>query len=153
MKIAVGADHAGLLLKERLVVLLREEGHEVEDFGTNTSESVDYPDFAQRVAQAVAGDRAMLGLLVCGTGTGMAIAANKLDGVRAAACTNTFCARMARAHNNANILALGERVIGAGVAEDVLRAFLETPFDGGRHATRVAKIDALGAGSSVQPAP
>lgn len=149
MKIAVGADHAGLLLKDRLVILLREAGHEVEDFGTKAPESVDYPDVAQRVAQAVAGDNAVLGLLVCGTGTGMAIAANKIDGVRAAACTNTFCARMARAHNNANILALGERVIGAGVAEDVLRAFLETPFEGGRHERRVAKIDALASTSEA----
>jgi ribose 5-phosphate isomerase B len=149
VKIAVGADHAGFLLKDRLVALLRDEGHEVEDFGTATVQSVDYPDFAERVAKAVAGDRAALGLLVCGTGTGMAIAANKVAGVRAAACTDTFCARMARAHNNANVLALGERVIGIGVAEDVLRTFLATPFEAGRHQRRVDKIDALAAGSGV----
>jgi len=150
VRIAAAADHAGFRLKERLVALLRSEGHEVDDLGTSCAEqSVDYPDFAASVARAVTCGEAELGLLVCGTGTGMAIAANKQRGVRAAACTDCFSARMARAHNDANVLALGERVIGSGVAEEVLHAFLTTRFEGGRHQQRVAKIDRRAAPAST----
>lgn len=145
MRIAVGADHAGVRLKRHLVSVLAALGHQVADHGTDDEASVDYPDFAAEVAHAVSTGKADCGLLVCGTGTGMAMAANKVPGVRAAACTDCFCARMARAHNNANVLALGERVIGVGVAEDVLRAFLDTDFEGERHARRVEKIAALAA--------
>lgn len=143
MKIAVGADHAGYRLKDLLLEQLTALGHAYEDFGTESASSVDYPDFAGRVARAVADGAADFGLLVCGTGTGMAIAANKVDGVRAAACTDAYSARMARAHNDANVLALGERIIGPGVAEDVVRVFFGTDFEGGRHARRVDKIGAL----------
>ena len=136
----VGADHAGLELKNYLVNVLRRLGDEVEDLGTHSAESVDYPDYAVRVARRVAaGDG--LGLLVCGTGIGMAMAANRVPGVRAAVVTDAFTARATRSHNHANVMAVGQRVIGAGVAEEALKAFRETEFEGGRHQRRVDKID------------
>ncbi|MBM3985085.1 MAG: ribose 5-phosphate isomerase B [Planctomycetes bacterium] len=140
MKIALGADHAGVQVKQRLAELLRREGHEVADLGTQGEASVDYPDFAQAVARAVAGGAAERGLLVCGTGIGMSIAANKVPGVRAAKCNDPYEARMARAHNDANVLCLGARVTDASVMDEMLREFLATPFEGGRHARRVAKM-------------
>jgi len=143
MKIALGADHAGFDLKEHLRTFLTGEGHEVRDFGTDSTESADYPDYATPVARSVAAGRSELGLLVCGTGTGMAIAANKIDGVRAANCWDAECAGLARAHNNANVLTLPGRRLGPAEAEDIVRTFLATPFDGGRHQRRVAKITAL----------
>ncbi len=143
MKVVVGADHAGFELKERLRQTLLDLEHEVEDLGTYSQDSTDYPDYAALVARAVAEGRGERGLLVCGTGVGMAIAANKVDGVRAATCESPSTARMARAHNDANVLALGGRLLGDELAKEILRTFLETPFDGGRHQRRVEKIAAL----------
>ena len=143
MRIALGADHAGFELKERLKADLARQGHEVEDFGTTTSDPADYPDYAAAVARAVASGGSDRGVLVCGTGTGMAIAANKVRRVRAAPCCDAEAARLARAHNDANVLALAGRRLGPEAAEEILTTFLATPFDGGRHARRVAKISAL----------
>ena len=142
MKIAAGADHAGYQLKERLIRTLRGQGHEVRDLGTLSAESVDYPDYAAAVAGAVADGSvteggAERGLLVCGTGIGVAIAANKVHGIRAATCNDLFTARMARAHNDANVLALGARVVGVGLAKEIIRAFFSTEWEGARHARRV----------------
>jgi ribose 5-phosphate isomerase B len=142
-KVVLGSDHAGLALRAEALRVARESGFEAEDLGPAPGESVDYPDYAARVAQAVAAGRARLGILVCGTGIGMSIAANKVKGVRAAHCTTEYEARMARAHNDANVLCLGERVIGIGLGGAVVRAFLAQPFEGGRHQRRVDKIGAL----------
>ncbi len=141
-RIAIGADHAGRGLKEIILSFLREAGYSVEDMGTYGDESVDYPDYALRVAQAVATGAADLGVLICGTGIGMSIAANKVRGIRAAVATDCYMARMAREHNDANILCLGGRVVGPGLAVEIVRAFLESRFAGGRHARRVEKIRA-----------
>ncbi len=141
MKIAVGSDHAGFRLKEELAALLREWGHEVEDHGPQDEASVDYADFAHVVASAVGSRAADRGLLVCGTGLGMAMAANRHEGVRAAACADGYSATMTRAHNDANVLCLGSRVVGPGLARAILEAFVQTPFDGGRHVRRVEKIE------------
>ena len=143
MKIALGADHAGMMLSVDLAKSLTEAGHQVEDLGTYSEASVDYPDFAKKVADSVAGGKTELGILVCGTGIGMSITANKVHGVRAAVCRTEFEAKMARAHNDANILCLGQRVTGPGLAKEVVRAFISSSFEGGRHASRVAKITAL----------
>jgi len=141
MRIAVGADHAGFSLKEHLAGWLALAGHEVRDLGTHSGESVDYPDFAKAVADAVASGSADRGLLVCFTGAGMAIAANKVDGVRATLGWNPDEVRLTREHNDANVLTLGAKFTQADVAEDLLRVFLSTSFqDGGRHARRVEKI-------------
>lgn len=140
MKIAVGADHAGYELKQRLAKALVRMGHEVQDLGTHDTQSVDYPDFAGAVACAVADGSVERGLLVCGTGIGMSIRANREPAVRAAKCNDPFEARMARAHNDANVLCLGARVVDASVAEEMLGLFMATPFEGGRHAGRVAKL-------------
>ena len=141
MKIAVGSDHAGLPLKEAVVKYLREKGCDFHDFGTMTPERVDYPDFAEKVAEAVAGGEFDFGILVCATGVGISIAANKVPGIRAALCGNSFVARMSRLHNDANIIALGSRVTGAGLAIDCVETFLTTPFSGEeRHAKRVRLI-------------
>lgn len=141
--IALGADHAGVSLKEELKVWLLTRGHEVKDFGTFSTEAVDYPDHAAAVASAVAGGAAERGLLVCGTGIGMAIAANKVPGVRAVACTDAYTARLSREHNDANVLALGARLTAPDAAVEILRTWLEATFEGGRHARRVAKLTAL----------
>jgi len=138
---AIGADHAGLVLKERLKLVLKRRGLEVEDFGAFSEASVDYPDFAHRVAAAVASGAATRGLLVCGTGQGMAMAANRHAGVRAALPFDEHSTRLAREHNDANVLALGARTLEPDVAERLLELFLDTPFAGGRHAPRVAKIE------------
>ena len=144
MKWFVGSDHAGYSLKQSLVARLRELGDEVVDLGTHNGEdSVDYPDLAALVGRQVSADQGAKGLLVCGTGIGIAMAANKLPGVRAAVITDAFTARMARAHNNANVIALGQRVTGPGVAEEVLGVFRDTPFEGGRHGRRLDKIEAM----------
>ena len=140
MKIAVGSDHAGYELKQRLAQALQRQGHDVLDLGTHGTESVDYPDFAGAVAGAVRDGQAERGLLVCGTGIGMSIRANREPGVRAAKCNDPFEARMARAHNDANVLCLGARVVDASVAEELVALFLATPFEGGRHALRIAKL-------------
>ena len=147
MKWYVGGDHAGFGLKTALAAKLRELGDEVVDLGTNNGDdSVDYPDFGEKVARAVAEQQDGYGLLVCGTGIGVSIAANKIAGVRAARVTDTFSARMGREHNDANVLCLGERVTGPGVAEDILAAFRDTPFQGGRHQRRLDKLAALDKG-------
>jgi ribose 5-phosphate isomerase B len=143
MRIAAASDHAGLALKRELVESLRVKGHEVSDLGTQTEERVDYPDYAKLVATSIAQGISELGILVCGTGIGMAITANKVHGVRAASCHNEYEARMARAHNDANVLCLGQRVTGPGTAESIVDAFLATSFEGGRHRDRVDKIRAL----------
>lgn len=140
-RIVVGSDHAGFGLKGHLLAALEARGYEVEHVGTTTTDSVDYPDFAHRVAAAVASGESPVGLLVCGSGVGMCISANKHRGVRAVVCSEPYSARMARLHNDANVLCLGERVVGAGVAEEILFAFLDAEFEGGRHARRVAKIE------------
>jgi len=140
MKLAIGSDHAGLVLKREVRRALDERQLAVEDYGTHTDDSVDYPDFAARVAQAVSRGDCALGVLVCGTGIGMSIAANKVSGIRAAVCTTEFEARMARAHNDANVLCLGGRVVGAGLAAQIVEAFLDQRFEGGRHERRLQKI-------------
>jgi ribose 5-phosphate isomerase B len=142
-RIAVGADHAGYLLKDRLAERARELGHEVTDHGTNSAESVDYPDFGAAVGRAVVAGEADLGVLVCGSGIGVAIAANKIHGVRAGTVHDVTSARLARQHNDANVMCLGARFTGEQVALDALDAFLAAEFEGGRHAGRVAKITAL----------
>lgn len=142
-KIAVGSDHAGFRLKSALVEHLRNAGHELHDVGTHEPVSCDYPDFAVAVARAVVSGEAELGLLCCGTGQGMAMSANKVSGVRAAVCSDTFSAHATRQHNDANVLCLGERVVGFGLAADILDAFVSAQFEGGRHALRVAKINGL----------
>lgn len=141
MRIAVGADHAGVHLKDELVAWLNDRGYHVKDVGTNGTDSVDYPDFAHEVANAVAAGEARLGLLVCGTGVGMSMSANRHAKVRAVVCSDTFTARMAREHNDANVLCIGARVVGAGLAQDLLEAFLAAEFEGGRHERRVGKIE------------
>ena len=142
-KVIFGSDHAGLGLRAEAVRVAREKGFEVDDLGPFTRDSVDYPDYARQVAEAVASGRARFGVLVCGTGIGMSISANKVKGVRAAACTSEYQARMARAHNDANVLCMGERVLGAGLAGGVVAAFLSQLFEGGRHQRRVDKIKAM----------
>jgi ribose 5-phosphate isomerase B len=141
MKVAIGCDHAGLNLKAAVRHALQERGDQVADVGTEGKESVDYPDFAHALARKISAGECERGVLVCGTGIGMAITANKVHGVRAAVCSTEFEARAAREHNDANVLCLGERVIGTGLALSILQVFLETPFEGGRHARRVQKIE------------
>jgi ribose 5-phosphate isomerase B len=144
MKLAIGSDHAGFNLKNRLRDLLRTEGHDVTDYGTNSPESTDYPDYAELVGQAVVGGRAELGVLVCGTGVGVSIAANKVHGVRAAAASEAVSARFARSHNNANVVCIGERIVGPEVADAIVHTFLETAFsEGERHVRRINKITQL----------
>ncbi len=139
-RLIAGSDHAGIALRAEAVKVAKDAGFEVEDLGPFTGGSVDYPDYARQVGEAVASGRARLGVLVCGTGIGMSIAANKVKGVRAAHCTTEYEARMARAHNDANVLCIGERVVGLGLGAAVVKAFLETPFEGGRHARRIEKM-------------
>jgi ribose 5-phosphate isomerase B len=148
MKWFAGSDHAGYQLKNQLVDELRALGDEVVDCGAvNGDDSVDYPDFAVEVGRQVAGSGGdALGLLVCGTGIGIAMAANKMPGVRAAVVTDSFTAKATRSHNDANVICMGQRVIGAGVASEALRAFRDTPFEGGRHQRRVEKIRAAEGG-------
>jgi ribose 5-phosphate isomerase B len=140
MKIAFGCDHAGWALKSVILEHLSKKGIEVIDLGTDSALSVDYPDFALKVAQVVVSNQADYGMLVCGTGLGMAISANKIKGVRAVTVTESFSAFMARAHNDANVLALGARVTGPGIALQIIDVFLATPFEHGRHLLRVNKI-------------
>ena len=143
MKIAIAADHAGFVLKEKLRQQLAQDGHEVVDFGPNTAESCDYPDFAQPVGRDVAAGRSDRGILVCSTGIGMAMAANKISGVRAAPAQSEDEVRMTREHNDANVLTLGAKYLDEDRALDLVHTFLSTEFEGGRHARRVAKIAQL----------
>src|SRR5690242_16112745 len=139
-RITLGSDHAGLQLRAEAARTASQLGFEVDDVGPSGGESVDYPDYARLVAQAVAAGRSRFGVLVCGTGIGMSIAANKVKGVRAAVCTTELEARMARAHNDANVLCIGERIVGLGLGAAIVKAFLEASFEGGRHERRVKKI-------------
>jgi ribose 5-phosphate isomerase B len=143
MRVALGADHAGLALKEVVKRLLETRGIAYNDFGTGTAESVDYPDFAARVARPVAAGDFDRGILVCGSGIGMAIAANKIDGIRAAAVNDEAAARLMREHNDANVLALGERLTSEDQARRIVDVFLDTAFAGGRHQQRIDKIRKL----------
>jgi ribose 5-phosphate isomerase B len=141
--IAIASDHAGFDLKEHLAARLRGAGHVVDDLGTDSAEPVDYPPFCAAVGRAVRDGDDELGLIVGGSGQGEQLAANKVRGVRAALCNDLYTARMARAHNDANVLTIGARVVGVGLAEEIVDTFLATPFDGGRHARRVGMITAL----------
>jgi ribose 5-phosphate isomerase B len=139
--IVIASDHAGIDLKARVLEVVRGEGHEIHDLGPMDSKSVDYPDFGHKVATEVVAGEAQAGLLICGTGIGMSMTANRHPGVRAALCHDAFTAEMARRHNDANVLCMGARVIGVGVAEQVAGIFLRTPFEGGRHQRRVDLIE------------
>jgi ribose 5-phosphate isomerase B len=141
MKLAIASDHGGLELKKELVDTLRKEGHAVEDLGTHTTESVDYPDYAHAVAKLVSEGKAERGILVCGSGVGMSITANKHKGVRAVVCSETYSAKMSRQHNDANVLCLGERVVGPGLAKDIVGIWLAETAQGDRHAKRRDKIE------------
>ncbi|WP_028559229.1 ribose 5-phosphate isomerase B [Paenibacillus pinihumi] len=152
MKIAIGADHAGYRLKDVIVPFLQELGHEVEDLGCNCDQSVDYPDYAIPVADRVTRGTAERGILICGTGIGMSIAANKVPGIRCALVHDLFSAKATREHNDTNMLALGERVVGPGVAQEIIRIWLETPFsEGERHVGRVNKVKELENQFSLHP--
>ncbi|MBU3228614.1 ribose 5-phosphate isomerase B [Clostridium algidicarnis] len=140
MKIAIGSDHGGFKLKGEIIKHLKEKQIEVVDFGTYNEDSCDYPDFGLRVAEEVAMKNFEFGILICGTGIGISISANKVVGIRAALCCDTFSAHATREHNNANILALGERVVGVGLALDIVDTFLSAQFQDGRHQKRIDKI-------------
>ncbi len=142
-RIALGADHAGYGLKQHFVDVLTAMGHEIIDHGTDSTASVDYPAFCAAVGRSVRDGVAELGIVVGGSGQGEQLAANKVRGVRAALCNDLYTARLARAHNDANVLSMGARVVGVGLADDILAVFLSTPFDGGRHAVRVNQITEL----------
>jgi ribose 5-phosphate isomerase B len=144
MKLAIGADHGGYVLKNEIVEFLKKIGNiEVVDHGTSGPESVDYPDYGRKVSEAVSNGSADRGILICGTGIGMSIVANRFPKVRAALCHDNFTARMSRLHNDANVLVMGERVIGRGVALDIVKTWLETEFEGSRHARRLQKIEEI----------
>lgn len=143
MKIAIGSDHGGVELKEVIKSFLTENGYDFKDFGTNSNASCDYPDYALPVAEAVVAKEFELGILICGTGIGIGIAANKVPGIRAALCSDTFSAHATREHNNANILTLGQRVVGQGLALDIVKTFLTTEFEGNRHQNRIDKISEI----------
>jgi ribose 5-phosphate isomerase B len=143
VKVTIGSDHGAVILKEEIKKVLTEMKIEIDDVGTFGSEAVDYPDIAEKVADSVVSGRADKGIVLCGTGIGISIAANKIKGVRAALCHDVFSAKMSREHNDANILAMGERVIGVGPACEIVKAWLTSEFTGDRHARRVNKIMAL----------
>jgi ribose 5-phosphate isomerase B len=140
-KIAIGSDHGGFELKKHIVSYLEKKGYEFRDFGVYNSESVDYPVISREVAEHVASGEYSKGILICGSGLGVAIAANKIKGVRAVTCSETYSARMSRQHNNANILTMGGRVVGADLATDIVEIWLNTDFEGGRHERRVNMIE------------
>ncbi len=140
MIVAIGSDHGGFELKEKIIKILMVEGCTVADVGCDSSASVDYPDFAERVCKTVIEGKTRYGILICGTGIGMSMAANKHRKIRAALCHDNYTARLSREHNNANILCLGARVTGTGVAEDIVRIWLNTPFSSGRHLNRIEKF-------------
>jgi len=141
MKIAMGSDHAGLEMKEFVKKLLAGQGHEIDDVGTHDGASVDYPDFAQAACRKVLSGDAERAILVCGSGVGMSMAANRFKGIRAVLCTDLYLARFSRLHNDANVLCLPGRLMGTGLAEEVLKVWMTTPFEGGRHLRRVEKLD------------
>ena len=141
--IAIGSDHGGFALKQEIMAHLTERGLEFRDFGAYTADSCDYPEYGAAVGRAVASGEFERGILICGTGIGISMSANKIHGVRAALCGDCYSAEMTRRHNDANIVALGARVVGAGLALKIVDTFLDTPFEGGRHARRVEKLMAL----------
>ncbi|AGX41527.1 ribose 5-phosphate isomerase B [Clostridium saccharobutylicum] len=143
MKIAIGCDHGGFELKNEIIKFLQSEKYEVKDFGTYSTDSCDYPDIAFPVAEAVAQKEFEFGILICGTGIGIGIAANKVPGIRAALCSDTFSAHATREHNNANILTMGQRVVGTGLALDIVNTFLSSKFEGDRHQKRIDKISEI----------
>ena len=143
MKIGIGNDHSALELKSEMIEFLKEKGHEVVDYGTNSTERCDYPVLGDKVARAVAAGEVEQGILICGTGLGISLAANKVKGIRAAVCSEPFTAKMARAHNNCNILAFGARVVGAELAKMMVETWLDTEFEGGRHQRLVDRITAI----------
>lgn len=143
MKFYIATDHAGVDLKDYTVECLRGKGHEVIDLGPYDKERVDYPDYAINVCEHVLKDAASQGILICGSGIGMSMAANRFSGIRAALCHDAYTATVARAHNDANVLCFGERIVGKGVAESIVDAWLTSSFEGGRHCGRVAKIEAI----------
>jgi ribose 5-phosphate isomerase B len=151
MKIAIGGDHPAFALKEAIKAYLREREVEVVDVGTHSTDSTDYPPYGAAVAQRVASGEVDTGIVICGTGIGMSITANKIPGIRAALCHNTDYARLARQHNDANVLALGARFVATPYAIEILRAWLDTPFEAGRHERRVRQVNALDAGRAVPP--
>ena len=150
MKIAIGNDHGGVELKRHLVQYLEGKGFEVVNFGSDVTESTDYPIYAERVSKAVVSGECDKGILICGTGIGISISANKIHGVRCALCSEPVSAQLARQHNDANIVAMGARTIGPVMAEGIVDVFLNTEFQGGRHQRRVDKIMMLDRGESVQ---
>lgn len=150
MKMAIACDHSALDLKEEVKALLATRGIEVEDFGTYTTDSCHYPIYGARAAQAVADGRCDLGIVICGTGIGISMAANKVKGIRCALCSDTFSAKMTRIHNNSNMLALGARVIGVELAKEIVNAWLDAEFEGGRHQVRIDMITALENGESIE---
>lgn len=141
MKIAIGSDHGGFELKEKVVKFLNENGYEVLDLGCNSTDSVDYPKYGRLVGEAVVEKKADKGIVICGTGIGISIAANKVKGVRAALCTNTTLARLTREHNDANVLSMGGRIVGDVLALEMVNVFLTTEFEGGRHQKRIDKLE------------
>ena len=143
MKIAIAADHGGFELKDSMVEYIKSLGNEVMDLGTNSADSVDYPDYAKKVCEEIQQGNSDLGILICGTGIGMSLAANKFEGIRAACVSDVYSAKMSRNHNNANVLCIGARVIGDEVAKLIIKTFLENEFEAGRHQRRVDKIMAF----------
>ncbi len=143
MKIALACDHGGLNLKNTIIDYLKSHGYEYEDFGCYTKDSCDYPDYALPAAEAVAAGKCDRGIVVCSTGIGVSIVANKVPGIRCAHCHDSYCAKYTRLHNNSNMLAMGEKVVGAGYALEIVETFLTTEFEGGRHERRVDKITAI----------
>lgn len=145
MRFYIGTDHAGIDLKDATVTMLRAKGHEVEDLGPYDKSRVDYPDYAIKVCEHVLADPTSQGILICGSGIGMSMSANRFHGIRAALCHDAYTAQMARAHNDANVLCFGERVVGEGVAESIVDSWIASSFEGGRHCGRVDKIEAINA--------
>jgi len=143
MKFYIATDHAGIDLKDITVEMLRSKGHEVEDLGPYSKDRVDYPDYAVKVCESVLNDTSAQGILICGSGIGMSMAANRFHGIRAALCHDAYTATVARGHNDANVLCFGERIVGVGVAESILDAWIAGTFEGGRHCGRVDKIEAI----------
>ncbi len=142
-KLAIASDHAGYELKESVLSHLRDKGVEVEDFGPNNTDSVDYPDYGIPLAKAILGNQVERGIVICGTGVGMSIVVNRFPGIRGTLCSDVYTAKVCRAHNDSNVLILGGRVIGTGLAQEIVDTWLETPFDGGRHQRRLDKIKSI----------
>lgn len=143
MKIGIGNDHAAVQMKQEVKAYLEELGHEVVNYGTDTNDSCNYPEYGEKVARAVVAGEVECGVLICGTGVGISIAANKVKGIRAAVCSDTATARLVKQHNNANIIAFGQRIVGIELAKDIVKAYLDADFMGGRHQTRIDMIHAI----------